>query len=61
MLSGGRPGVAKAAGAVRVLIVNTLYPPAQVGGAERSVAQLAQGLTRAGVEASVLTLSFIHI
>ncbi|MBC1182569.1 glycosyltransferase involved in cell wall biosynthesis [Brevundimonas sp. UYEF29] len=48
--------MAKAAGAVRVLIVNTLYPPAQVGGAERSVAQLAQGLTRAGVEASVLTL-----
>ena len=41
---------------MRVLIVNTLYPPAQVGGAERSVAQLAQGLTRAGVEASVLTL-----
>jgi glycosyltransferase involved in cell wall biosynthesis len=42
---------------VRVLIVNTLYPPAQVGGAERSVAQLAQGLRRAGVEASVLTLT----
>ena len=57
MLSGGRPGVAKAAGAVRVLIVNTLYPPAQIGGAERSVAQLAQGLRRAGVEASVLTLT----
>ncbi len=42
---------------MRVLIVNTLYPPAQVGGAERSVAQLAQGLRRAGVEASVLTLT----
>lgn len=41
---------------MRVLIVNTLYPPAQVGGAERSVAQLAQGLARAGTEASVLTL-----
>ncbi len=39
------------------MIVNTLYPPAQVGGAERSVAQLAQGLRRAGVEASVLTLT----
>ncbi|MDQ1192353.1 glycosyltransferase involved in cell wall biosynthesis [Brevundimonas vesicularis] len=49
--------MAKAAGAVRVLIVNTLYPPAQVGGAERSVAQLAQGLRRAGAEASVLTLT----
>ncbi|WP_159850532.1 glycosyltransferase family 4 protein [Brevundimonas sp. G8] len=48
--------MAKAGGAVRVLIVNTLYPPAQVGGAERSVAQLAQGLARAGTEASVLTL-----
>lgn len=42
---------------MRVLIVNTLYPPAQVGGAERSVAQLTQGLRRAGVEASVLTLT----
>ncbi|WP_168189944.1 glycosyltransferase [Brevundimonas sp. SGAir0440] len=42
---------------MRVLIVNTLYPPAQIGGAERSVAQLAQGLRRAGVEASVLTLT----
>ncbi|WP_165117359.1 glycosyltransferase family 4 protein [Brevundimonas sp. 'scallop'] len=30
--------MAKVASAVRVLIVNTLYPPAQVGGAERSVA-----------------------
>ncbi|WP_428155960.1 glycosyltransferase family 4 protein [Brevundimonas sp.] len=48
--------MAKAGGAVRVMIVNTLYPPAQVGGAERSVAQLAQGLARAGTEASVLTL-----
>jgi glycosyltransferase involved in cell wall biosynthesis len=48
--------VAKAGGAVRVLIVNTLYPPAQVGGAEHSVAQLAQGLVRAGTDASVLTL-----
>lgn len=42
---------------MRVLIINTLYPPAQVGGAERSVAQLAQGLRRAGVDASVLTLT----
>jgi glycosyltransferase involved in cell wall biosynthesis len=41
---------------MRVLIVNTLYPPVQVGGAERSVAQLAQGLARAGTETSVLTL-----
>lgn len=41
---------------MRVLIVNTLYPPAQVGGAERSVAQLAEGLARAGAEVSVLAL-----
>ena len=41
---------------MRVLIVNTLYPPHQVGGAERSVAQLAQGLVRAGTDVSVLTL-----
>jgi glycosyltransferase involved in cell wall biosynthesis len=39
-----------------VLIVNTLYPPAQVGGAERSVAQLAEGLVRAGADVSVLAL-----
>lgn len=41
---------------MRVLIVNTLYPPAQIGGAERSVAQLAEGLARRGAEVSVLTL-----
>jgi len=41
---------------VRVLIVNTLYPPSQIGGAERSVAQLAQGLVGAGTDVSVLTL-----
>ena len=41
---------------MRVLIVNTLYPPAEIGGAERSVAQLAQGLAKADVETSVLTL-----
>lgn len=41
---------------MRVLIVNTLYPPVQVGGAERSVAQLAEGLARGGVEVSVLAL-----
>ena len=42
---------------MRVLIVNTLYPPEDVGGAERSVAQLAEGLAAAGVETAVLTLS----
>ena len=48
--------MAKVVGAVRVLIVNTLYPPAQIGGAERSVAQLAEGLARVGAEVSVLAL-----
>lgn len=42
---------------MRVLIVNTLYPPADVGGAERSVAQLAEGLAVAGVATTVLTLT----
>jgi hypothetical protein len=42
---------------VRVLLVNSLYPPADIGGAERSVAQLARGLVDAGVAVSVLTLS----
>lgn len=42
---------------MRVLIVNTLYPPQDVGGAERSVARLAEGLAAAGVETAVLTLS----
>ena len=41
---------------MRVLIVNTLYPPADVGGAERSVAQLAEGLAGAGVATTVWTL-----
>ncbi|WAC59096.1 glycosyltransferase [Brevundimonas sp. SL130] len=41
---------------MRVLLVNSLYPPADVGGAERSVEQLARGLARAGVTASVATL-----
>jgi len=31
-----------------VLIVNTLYPPSQVGGAEKSVSLLAEAMVRAG-------------
>ncbi len=31
-----------------ILIVNTLYPPSQVGGAEKSVSLLAEALVRAG-------------
>lgn len=42
---------------MRVLLVNSLYPPADVGGAERSVEQLARGLAAAaGVTVSVATL-----
>ena len=41
---------------MRVLLVNTLYPPDSEGGAERSVAQLAHGLAEAGVDVTVLAL-----
>jgi glycosyltransferase involved in cell wall biosynthesis len=41
---------------VRVLLVNSLYPPSDVGGAERSVEQLARALVAAGVTVSVATL-----
>jgi glycosyltransferase involved in cell wall biosynthesis len=37
-------------------MVNSLYPPHRVGGAEQSVALLAQALTRDGVEVHVATL-----
>ena len=42
---------------MKILLVNTLYPPHDVGGAERSVALLAAGLARAGTAVSVLTLA----
>lgn len=41
---------------MRVLLVNSLYPPEDVGGAERSVEQLARGLVAAGAAVSVVTL-----
>lgn len=41
---------------MKVLLVNTLYPPQDIGGAERSVAQLARGLVEAGADVSVLAL-----
>ncbi|MEO5641059.1 MAG: glycosyltransferase family 4 protein [Sphingomicrobium sp.] len=41
---------------MRLLLVNALYPPHQVGGAERSVALLARALARDGVEVHVATL-----
>jgi glycosyltransferase involved in cell wall biosynthesis len=41
---------------MRVLIINTLYPPILVGGAERSVSLLAEALARHGDQVSVVTL-----
>ncbi|MEH3102707.1 MAG: glycosyltransferase family 4 protein [Sphingomonas phyllosphaerae] len=44
---------------MKVLIVNTLYPPHRIGGAEKSVALLAEALVRAGDEVVVATLDDI--
>lgn len=41
---------------MRIAIVNTLYPPHIVGGAERSVALLAAGLVRAGHRVHAIVL-----
>lgn len=41
---------------MRVALVNTLYAPYQVGGAERAVQILAEGLSRRGHSVSVITL-----
>ena len=41
---------------MRMLIVNSLYPPHRVGGAEQSVALLAEALARDGLEVHVATL-----
>lgn len=38
---------------MKILIVNTLYYPDKVGGAEVSTQLLAEGLVRAGMEVSV--------
>jgi len=42
---------------VHVLLINSLYPPHLVGGAERSVAELAADLTAEGARVTVLSLS----
>jgi glycosyltransferase involved in cell wall biosynthesis len=44
---------------MKILLVNTLFPPHKVGGAEKSVALLAEGLARAGDQVSVATLDNI--
>lgn len=41
---------------MKVAIINSLYAPYQVGGAERSVEMLAQGLVAEGMEVSVVSL-----
>lgn len=41
---------------MRILLVNSLYSPIQVGGAERSVQLLAEGLSARGHEVTVATL-----
>lgn len=44
---------------MKVLIVNTLFPPHRIGGAEKSVALLADGLARKGDTVVVATLDDI--
>jgi glycosyltransferase involved in cell wall biosynthesis len=41
---------------VRILIINTLYPPIILGGAEKSVSLLAEAFVRSGNDVSVVTL-----
>lgn len=41
---------------MRILIISMLYPPLIIGGAEKSVSLLAEGLVRAGDEVAVVTL-----
>jgi glycosyltransferase involved in cell wall biosynthesis len=41
---------------MRILIINTLYAPFQVGGAEKSVGLLAESLVRSGDQVSVISL-----
>lgn len=41
---------------MRIVIINTLYPPMQVGGAEKSVGLLAEALKRGGDEVVVISL-----
>lgn len=42
---------------MRIAILNTLYPPSKVGGAERSVAVLAKGLADAGHAVHAIALT----
>ena len=42
---------------MKILLLNTLYPPTSVGGAERSLEVLARGLAARGHETAVICLS----
>ena len=42
---------------LRILLINTLYPPSQVGGAERSVKIISESLVKHNYEAVVISLS----
>ena len=42
---------------MKILLINTLYPPSTVGGAERSLEVLAKGLVAANCDVSVICLS----
>lgn len=44
---------------MKILMVNVLYPPHRIGGAEKSVALLSESLVRAGDEVVVVTLDDI--
>jgi glycosyltransferase involved in cell wall biosynthesis len=41
---------------MKVVVVNTLYPPVVVGGAEKSVSLLCEALVSAGIETAVVSL-----
>jgi glycosyltransferase involved in cell wall biosynthesis len=41
---------------MRILMINTLYPPITVGGAEKSVCLLAEALARSGDQVAVVSL-----
>ena len=41
---------------MKILIINTLFPPHKIGGAEKSVFLLASGLVKAGHDVAVATL-----
>lgn len=46
---------------MKIALVNTLYAPYQVGGAERSAQELAEGLAGRGHSVAVITLGEAHL